>query len=79
MSFNFLASETERLRDPENFENPEDSVVIAVDLGSEFTKVSYWNFEDGCSNIIRINGCESIPSAIAYDVVILLYLLFLEL
>ena len=79
MSFHFLASETEKLRDPENFENPEDSIVIAVDLGSEFTKVSYWNFEDGCSNIIRINDCESIPSAIAYDVVILLYLLFLEL
>lgn len=56
------------LKEPSQEYNKENSVVIAVDLGCAFTKVSYWNFEDGSSTLLRINGCDSIPTAIAYSV-----------
>lgn len=64
-----MFSETEKLRNPDIPYNEKDSVVIAVDLGCEFTKVSYWNFEDGCSSIVKINGLESFPTAISYRVI----------
>ena len=48
----------------------DDSIVIAVDMGNEFTKVSYWNKEDGCSNTVCFDEYESIPTALAYRVAI---------
>lgn len=58
----------ESLRIPEKPMGLDGSVVIAVDIGNEFTRASYWNAEDGCSNIIPIDGYDSIPTAIAYSV-----------
>ena len=69
-------SSTEILKKPESVSTQENSVSIAIDLGCEFTKVSYWNFEDGCSNIIKIDNAESIPTAIAYSVILQLFLFF---
>lgn len=46
-----------------------ESAVVALDVGCAFTKVSYWNTEDNASNILRIDGSDSIPTAIAYMVV----------
>lgn len=45
--------------------------MIAVDMGNEFTKVSYWNMEDGCSNTVCFDEYESIPTALAYKVAVL--------
>lgn len=78
MNSNFVISETEKLREPDTIYNQPDSVVIAVDLGCAFTKVSYWNFEDGCSTIIKMNGAESIPTAIAYSVSFVPILMMIE-
>lgn len=68
MSLSSTSAVFDKLRKPSSAYNKEDSVVIAVDLGCEFTKVSYWNFEDGSSSLVRIDGCDSIPTAIAYSV-----------
>ena len=67
---NMSSSNTEILRKPESIVKNENSVAIAIDMGCEFTKVSYWNFEDNCSNIIKIDNTESIPTAIAYSVIL---------
>ena len=64
------SSDTEILRKPESIAKNENSVAIAIDMGCEFTKVSYWNFEDNCSSIIKIDNAESIPTAIAYSVIL---------
>ena len=45
--------------------------MIAVDMGNEFTKVSYWNMEDGCSNTVCFDEYESIPTVLAYKVAVL--------
>ena len=64
------AERTEYLRTPERPVGGDDSIVIAVDMGNEFTKVSYWNKEDGCSNTVCFDEYESIPTALAYRVAI---------
>lgn len=58
----------EKLRVPEKPVESENSAVVAVDIGNEFTKAAYWNMEDNCSNVAMIDGCNSIPTAIAYSV-----------
>lgn len=63
-----MSNRVESLRIPEKPMGLDGSVVIAVDIGNEFTRASYWNAEDGCSNIIPIDGYDSIPTAIAYSV-----------
>ena len=45
-----------------------ESAVVALDVGCAFTKVSYWNAENNASSILRIDGNDSIPTAIAYTV-----------
>ena len=59
---------TEYLRIPVKPVGGDGSIAIAVDMGNECTKVSYWNTEDGCSNTVCFDENESIPTAIAYKV-----------
>lgn len=63
----------ERLRVPEKHVESENLAVVAVDIGNEFTKAAYWNMEDNCSSVAMIDGCNSIPTAIAYSVGMLMY------
>jgi len=63
-----MGDQVESLRIPEKPMESDGSVVVAVDIGNEFTKASYWNADDGCSNIIPIDGYDSIPTAISYSV-----------
>ena len=63
-----MSNRVESLRIPEKPMGQDGSVVIAVNIGNEFTRASCWNAEDGCSNIIPIDGYDSIPTAIAYSV-----------
>lgn len=65
------AERMECIRIPESPVGGEDSIVIAVDMGNEFTKVSYWNMEDGCSNTVCFDEYESIPTALAYKVAVI--------
>lgn len=58
----------EKYEIPEAQIDSENGAVIAVDLGCEFTKASYWNKEDGCSSLIPLSDNNSIPTAIAYSV-----------
>ena len=62
----FPIERTEKIRLPAKPFNSEHSVVVAVDVGNEFTKAAYWNEEDNCSNTVSIDGYNSIPTAIAY-------------
>ena len=53
---------------PEKAIDTETDVAVAVDVGCEFTKVAYWNPEDGCSSLLPLSESNSIPTAIAYSV-----------
>lgn len=66
MSGSYLKVEKYRL--PKEAIDSENNGVIAVDVGSEFTKVAYWNPEDGCSSLLPLSESNSIPTAIAYSV-----------
>lgn len=66
MSKSFLKVEKYRL--PEKAIDTETDVAVAVDVGCEFTKVAYWNPEDGCSSLLPLSESNSIPTAIAYSV-----------
>ena len=71
INMSFPIKRTEKIRVPAKPFNSEHSVVVAVDVGNEFTKAAYWNGEDDCSNTVSIDGYNSIPTAIAYLVRIL--------
>lgn len=58
----------EKYRFPEKEIDSENNVAVAVDVGCEFTKVAYWNPEDGCSSLLPLSETNSIPTAIAYSV-----------
>ena len=66
IGMSFPIERTEKIKVPTKPFNSGQSVVVAVDVGNEFTKAAYWNEEDSCSNTISIDGYNSIPTAIAY-------------
>ena len=63
----------ERLRVNKNPYGQDGSEVVAIDIGSEFTKVSFWNKEDGCSSTLHLGSSELVPTMISYSVLFARY------